>query len=855
MIGHTLGHFRILEHIGAGGMGEVYRAHDQHLKRSVAIKVLHAGTLSNPDARHHFRKEALTLSKLNHPHIATVFDFDTQEGVDFLVMEYIAGINLRQLLKEGPLSQAEIDQLAPQLLEGLTAAHRQGVIHCDLKPENLRVTPEGQLKILDFGLAKFTRPAGDASTTLNIGESLHAAGTLPYMSPEQIRNQDIGAQSDIYAAGAVLYEMATGRRPHPEQSATALINAILHRDPEPPGLLNPKINRSLEATICKALQKDPAKRYQSAHDFLEDLTTGKVPRVRALRPRHRRVVALGASLAGCFLIAVGLWLRLHPRVQTFGERDWILITDVVNETADPIFDEALREAIAIDISQSKWLRVVSPQMTRNILQYMKRADAEFIDEGLGLEVCRRASVKVMLIPSIRQIGNALQVSARLVSAKDGLELSAALIMSHSRESILESGVDELVKTIRGDLGESLEAIQATDIPILQATTTSWEALRQYTIGKSLHLKFRIDDAKSHLEKAVELDSTFVLALSMLGIISAYEGDQEAAVHYHTRALRYSDNVSQRERLGTRVLYYLQVEHDPQKAVVELETCDRSYPGEGSILNNLSVIYREFFHDYVKAVNYAEQATKADPYSMVYYNAFGMAAIYAGYYDAVIENCRRQLKIDPEHVWAYMNLAEAYGSKGDLDAALVALRRGLEIDPTNFFGRPLEVDLLRLDGDVQGALAAMEKLEALNRLDPSDLYTKAALQMRLGEEQAAKATLDSLEKRTLESGMPPSEARRWRLLALAKRGQIDRAIQESQALEPSEDAVDLLTIARIHALAGMPAEAVAWLERAVAIRTYGFLEIFRISDFDLIRSSPQYLDFQKRRIKTRRHSLA
>lgn len=853
MIGYTLGHYRILERIGAGGMGEVYRAHDQHLNRSVAIKVLPAGMLSDPAARGRFRKEALTLSKLNHPHIATVFDFDTQEGIDFLVMEYIEGMNLRQMLNEGPLGQTDIDRLAPQLLEGLATAHHQGIIHCDLKPENLRITPDGQLKILDFGLAKFMRPAGNASTTLNLGESLHVAGTLPYMSPEQVRDQRVDIQSDIYAAGAVLYEMATGQRPHPEKSATALIDAILHREPEPPGILNPSMDPNLEGAICRALQKDPAKRYQSAQDFLEDITTSRMSAAPVLRPRPRRAVALGAMLAGLVLVATGLWMRFHPQVRAFAERDWILITDVVNETDDPVFDEALGEAIAIDISQSKCLRIFSPQMIRNILQYMERPDAEFINEELGMELCRRASVKVMLVPSIRQIGDAFQLSARLVGAKDGLEFGAACVISRSRESILESGVDELVKGIRHDLGESLEAIQETDTPVLQATTSSWEALRQYAIGKSYHLKFRLAEARSHLEKAVELDSTFVLALSMLGIISAYEGDQLAAVRYHTRALRYSDNVSQRERLGARVLYYLQVEHDPRKAVVELETCNRSYPGEGSILNNLSVIYREFFLDYDKAVSYAQQATEADPYSMVYYNAFSMAAIYACYYDAVIENCRRQLKIDPEHFWAYINLAEAYGTEGDLTTALANLRRGLEIDPTNFFGRPLEVDLLRLTGDIQGALAAMEKLEALNRLDASELYMKASLQTRLGEEEAAAATLDSLEKRTLETGMPPADARRWRLLALAQRGEIDRAIKESQALETSEDAEDLLSIARIHALAGMSAEAIAWLERAVAIRSYGYLEIFRISDFDLIRSSPQFQALRKRQIKTRRQA--
>src|SRR3990172_289869 len=235
MIGETLSHYRILEKIGAGGMGEVYRAYDERLERDVALKVLPAGTLADEAARKRFRKEALALSKLNHPNIETVHDFDTQDGVDFLVMEHIPGVTLGDKLAAGPLLEKEVLRLGVQLAEGLAAAHEHGVVHRDLKPGNLRVTPDGRLKILDFGLAKLLRPVtetGESSSetmTESVGmtEAHVAVGTVPYMAPEQIRGEVVDARSDIWATGLVLFEMATGRRAYGEASQTRLVASIL----------------------------------------------------------------------------------------------------------------------------------------------------------------------------------------------------------------------------------------------------------------------------------------------------------------------------------------------------------------------------------------------------------------------------------------------------------------------------------------------------------------------------------------------------------------------------------------------------------------------------------------------------
>src|SRR5881628_689951 len=249
MIDQTLGHYRVLERIGAGGMGVVYRARDEHLARDVALKVLPAGSLTDEAARRRFRLEALSLSRLSHPNIETVFDFDTQDGIDFLVLEYVPGVTLSDRLAQGPLPVAKVLALGQQLADALAAAHSRHVVHRDLKPGNLRVTPDGCLKVLDFGLARLFEPADPSATTRTAIETRGPAGTPPYMAPEQLRGEPADARTDIYGAGAVLYEMATGRRPFGEAGGAVLSDAILHQTPRPPSELNPQVPGELNRVI------------------------------------------------------------------------------------------------------------------------------------------------------------------------------------------------------------------------------------------------------------------------------------------------------------------------------------------------------------------------------------------------------------------------------------------------------------------------------------------------------------------------------------------------------------------------------------------------------------------------------
>jgi serine/threonine protein kinase/Tol biopolymer transport system component len=321
MIGTQLGRNRIIEKLGEGGMGAVYRGEDEHLGRNVAIKVLPAGALSNEAARRQFLREAKTLSRLSHPNIELVYDFDTQDGVDFLVLEYIPGKTLKDVLAMGPLTEKEIARFASQIAEGLAAAHEQGIVHCDLKPANLMVAPDGRLKILDFGLARFVKLTNQEVSTDSMPLRRAHGGTLPYMSPEQLAGEAVDARSDIYAMGNVLYEMATGRVPFQESSPTALVNEILHKQPPMPGRLRPDLSPRLEETILKCLEKDPENRYQSAKELLVDLRRSSPsesgPVIASTYRRRMRPIWRRATITGAAALTVLLtWLVWSVRRPT-----------------------------------------------------------------------------------------------------------------------------------------------------------------------------------------------------------------------------------------------------------------------------------------------------------------------------------------------------------------------------------------------------------------------------------------------------------------------------------------------------------------------------------------------------------
>ncbi len=419
MIGQTLGHYRFLEKVGAGGMGVVYRARDEQLERDVAVKVLPSGILSGHNARRQFRKEALALAKLNHPNIETVYDFGTQDGLDFLVMEYVPGKSLADRLVGGTLPEKEVIALGMQIASALEEAHDRGIVHRDLKPANIAITAKGSAKVLDFGLAKLLHPVEEETAEVFTGPQA-AAGTLPYMSPEQLKGEPVDFRADIYALGSVLYEMATIRRAFREESTSQLIEAILHQPPVSPRAFNPRLSPELEAIILKCLDKDAGRRYQSAKELLVDLrrmqpvSSGStaLPPPRRVWSRARKWIAY--AIAGLLALAVtlmatnaGNWRDRLLRRPGSPQIRSLAVLPFANLSGDPdqdYFAEGMTEALITDLGQIQALRVIS---RTSVMRYKSTR------QPLS-EIARDLHVDAIVEGSVSRSDGLARVTARLV---------------------------------------------------------------------------------------------------------------------------------------------------------------------------------------------------------------------------------------------------------------------------------------------------------------------------------------------------------------------------------------------------------------------------------------------------------
>ncbi len=528
MIGQTLGHYRVLEQIGAGGMGVVYRAHDERLNRDVALKVLPAGALADGAARKRFRKEALTLSKLNHPNVETVFDFDTEGGMDFLAMELIPGITLDQKLVRGALPEEKVLRLGVQLAEGLVAAHAEGVVHRDLKPGNLRLTPDGRLKILDFGLAKLLLPMGETADTASLSETHGVTGTLPYMAPEQLRGEPADARSDLWAAGAVLYEMATGKRPFPQTSGPILTDAILHQTPPLPSAVRPGVLPGLEAIILKALDKDPEHRYQSAKELAVDLRRMSAPSASAVAPAGRPLRRWRLLLRAA--IVIGLLSMLFLNTRTFdllierttepapaGDKESgvglfsVAVLPLVNSTGlaeNEYLSDGITEGLINRLSRLDRLRV----MARSTAFHYKGKNFDVRSAG------REMNVGAVVTGRVQRRGDHLDVQVELVNTSDGSQLWGE---QYTRKlSQLIRLQDEIAGDISGRLVSRLTGEERQRLA--RRETKVPEAYELYLQGR-FHWNKRnpaaVRKGLDYFRRAAEKDPDFALAYS--GLADSY----------------------------------------------------------------------------------------------------------------------------------------------------------------------------------------------------------------------------------------------------------------------------------------------------------------------------------------------
>jgi tetratricopeptide (TPR) repeat protein/predicted Ser/Thr protein kinase len=569
MIGETFGHYRVLGRIGAGGMGEVYRAYDLHLERDVALKILPAGFLADDAARKRFRREALALSKLNHPNVATIFDFDSQDGVDFLAMELIHGTPLSERVDAGVSPDREVLRLGIQLAEGLMAAHTQGVIHRDLKPSNLMVTADGRLKILDFGVAVSVLPLGDSDPTRSITETTNVAGTLPYMAPEQLRGQLADARSDIYSAGVVLYELATGRRPFPQSQSAELIGAILH---QPPSSTSHGMPPGLERIVMKSLDKEPAERYQSARELLTALEAVNAGAAPAAKRIDRRVVAIGTLVI--FLLAAlpmglnigGLRDRVSrlaigradpagPPLTRLRTRRSVAVLGFKNLSGrqeKAWISTALSEMLTTELAAGEQLRTIPGENVAQMKNDLSLPDSDSYGRDTLTKIRSNLGTDHIVLGSYVPLGDEqIRLDLRLQDTAAGETLAA--ISERGSEAQIDDLVSRAGSALRQRLG--VGELSATDTVAVRATLPSNPAaVRHYTEGLAKLRAFDVVTARDLLQRAIAADPDSSLPRAALAAAWSSLGYDERANAEAKRAFELSATLSREERLAVEGRY-------------------------------------------------------------------------------------------------------------------------------------------------------------------------------------------------------------------------------------------------------------------------------------------------------------